>query len=112
MAASPIATIIILTLAMIFQALLAGEEYFSDSFGGLEEAEEECDEPTPFGPLVCFYRAVVHFVKTIGAFVKFIFKFTSFDVFTSEAPWPIRVFFTTVIVALIVWSVATLIRGN
>lgn len=112
MASSPAAIIIIITFTMVFQALLVGEEYFADSFGEIEELNEECNETGPFAGIKCFFQSTVEFFKIIGAFIKFFFKFVTLDVVTGETPWPVRVIIGTTILVVLVWSIAELFRGN
>lgn len=112
MAASPIAAIFVITMTMVFQALLFGDEYAADSFGALEDFNQECTETGPFAGLKCFFQGFVKFFKVLGAFIGFFFKFASLDVITGETPWPVRVISATLIITIFVWSITAVFRGN
>lgn len=110
MAASPIIVLAIVLMGQVFMAALFGEEYASDSFGDLGTLEGECNGDGFFAGIMCAVEKVVQFFQIIGAVISFFFKVAFFII--PGAPWYIQVPISTIVLASILWSVATLFRGN
>lgn len=109
MAASPIPVLLIVVATLTFQAMLFGSELAEKSFPTLEEPEAgDCDGF--LDGFACGVDYVVNFISVVFGVVAFFFNLVTFNV--PGAPWFVRLLVGGAIGGSIVWSVATLFRGN
>lgn len=102
MAASPVPILAIIILTLTFEGLLFGSEIADRSFPSYEEPQS--------GGFWGALDAVVAVVQVIWGAVVFFFNLITFNV--PGAPWYIRVPIGAMLGGGLVWSLATLIRGN
>lgn len=90
-------------LVLIGEALIFGEELAQRSFPSFEEPTST----TAFGG---FIEGVVGTVQLIWGGVVFFFNLITFNI--PDAPWSIRLALSSILGGSLIWSIATLIRGN
>lgn len=102
MAKSPVAVLAIILLVIGGEALLFGGDIAARSFPTFEE-------PTQSG-LLGAIEGIVQIVSVIWGVVVFFFNLITFNV--PDAPFFIRVPVGGILGSALIWSIASLIRGN
>lgn len=102
MAASPVKVLVVAVIVLAFEAMLFGAQLAEQSFPEFEQPDS--------GGFFGVIEGLLAVVDVIWGVVVFIFNLITFNV--GGAPWWIRLPVGTVFGGSIVWSIATLIRGN
>lgn len=102
MASSPMVVLSVIVLTLVFEGLLFGEELAEASFPSFEQPEG--------GGFFDVLDAVLAIVQAIWGTVVFVFNLVSFNV--PGAPWFVRAPIGFILGGGLVWSIATLVRGN
>lgn len=102
MGSSPIAVLSIITLVLVFEGLLFGEEVAAYSFPTFEEPQS--------GGFFGVLEALLAIVQAIWGTVVFLFNLLTFNI--PGAPWYVRVPVGGMMFGALVWSIAELIRGK
>lgn len=102
MGTSPLVILAIIALTLVFEGLLFGSEIEDFQLPQFEEPKS--------GGFFAVLDALLSIVQVIWGVVLFFFNLVTFNV--PGAPWYIRVPVGTMLTGGLVWSIATLIRGN
>lgn len=102
MAYNPLPIIAVIAVSVAFQALVYGDQL-------LAEAAPDIEQPSSGGIFAAF-DGIVAIVQSIFAVVGFILESIVFPF--PDAWWPIRFVGGTIQTTGLVWSIATLVRGN
>lgn len=109
MAPSPVPVLAIVTLTLVFEALLFGGAIAHETFKAPEEPPA-IDCTGFFDGAACTINAVLGFFRSMWGVLAFFFALLTFDV--PGAPWFIRLLVGTFVTGATIWSVASLIRGG
>lgn len=101
MAMNPLPVLAIVTISLVFQGLLFGQEIAERSFPTFEKPEEGA-----WGAL----EAAGNVLLSLWGVVVFLYNLVSFNV--PGAPWYARVIVGGITGSAVIWSIATLVRGN
>lgn len=102
MAFNPLPIIAVIAVSVAFQALVYGEQLVPEEAPDVEEPDD--------GGFFASLDALLSVIKSIFTVVAFIGQSIVFPF--PDAWWPIRFVGGTIQTTGLVWSIATLVRGN
>lgn len=102
MASSPVAILSIITLVLVFEGLLFGQQIAAYSFPSFEEPQSE--------GFFAVLDSLLAIVKTIWGTVVFVFNLLTFNI--PGAPWFIRIPVAGIMGGGLIWAITELVRGN
>lgn len=110
MAQSPIAVLIIVLATLTFEAILFGGPLVEGAAPKFSEEAAERDCGGFFGAAKCAAESVFNILGMIWGVIVFFFNLVTFNV--PGAPLYVRVVLGGAISGALIWSLASLIRGN
>ena len=114
MATSPLPFLIIITLTLTFEGLYFGQDLFTNSYPEFKEVNFGACTGNPLDVIGCWFANIGAIIANIAAAifgtVVFFFNLLSFNI--PGTPPAIRAILGTIFTGGIIWSIASLIRGN